>query len=674
MTIVDPPVTWARWVEESGYPTQYFFQMLLDLWQRTGGETDSVESSTIKLALLTLTQAVDLDAMEVKLALLTLTQAVDLDAMEVKSNFLTLTQAVDLDAIDDAITIDGGGGLTFVSTTQTNGTVTVGVNDTGYDVKFFGATSGAYMLWDESADDLKLVGAAGFTVAGDIDVDGTTNLDVVDIDGAVDMASTLAVAGVLTGASLDISGNIDVDGVTNLDVVDIDGAVDMASTLAVAGVLTGASLDISGDIDVDGTANLDVVDIDGAVDMATTALVTGVLTTTATQVATGGITSGSNILSDTDSTDSLGSTAVRWLKGWFDALTAGTLTIGSGSVTDSSGAISFGDENLTTTGIVTAAGTSVFTNLDISGNVDIDGAATFNAGVTSSSLSSTETGRFHMIQEAAGNQTYPVYSFQGDGNTGMMSDTADTLSLVTGGTTRLNIDANGGIISTAIAGGHAVFNEGSVDADFRVESDGNANMLFVDGGANKVVIGAATSSGSTLGIYGDASATHLSHFYSATAGDLNNPAIYITKTDSNTTASQAFVAFVTSGSASGEIVANGASQVAFGSWSDRRLKENIEDLPSQLGNITSLRPVEFDYKDGSGHQIGFIAQELQGVYPDAVSENSDTGMLKVAGWTKNEAIFVKAMQEQQELIKTLEARILELSDVVATLVADLGIT
>jgi hypothetical protein len=32
-------------------------------------------------------------------------------------------------------------------------------------------------------------------LTGDIDVDGTTNLDVVDIDGAVDMASTLAVAG-----------------------------------------------------------------------------------------------------------------------------------------------------------------------------------------------------------------------------------------------------------------------------------------------------------------------------------------------------------------------------------------------------------------------------------------------------------------------------------------------
>jgi len=48
---------------------------------------------------------------------------------------------------------------------------------------------------------------------------------------------------ILTDA--DISGNIDVDGVTNLDVVDIDGAVDMASTLKVdgnVGIFTSSGL------------------------------------------------------------------------------------------------------------------------------------------------------------------------------------------------------------------------------------------------------------------------------------------------------------------------------------------------------------------------------------------------------------------------------------------------
>jgi hypothetical protein len=178
----------------------------------------------------------------------------------------------------------------------------------------------------------------------------------------------------------------------------------------------------------DAFASLSVVDLKVQDDLTVTdaALVTGVLTTTATQVATGGITSGSDIISDTDSTDSLGSTGVRWLKGWFDTLTAGTLTVGSGSVTDSSGAISFGDENLTTTGIVTAAGTSVFTNLDISGDIDVDG------------------------------------------------------------TTNLDVvDIDGALTQD----GGAVFNEASADVDFRVESDNDANALFVQGSDGYVGIG-----------------------------------------------------------------------------------------------------------------------------------------------------------------------------------------
>jgi hypothetical protein len=53
-----------------------------------------------------------------------------------------------------------------------SGAVTVGVDDTGHDVKFFGATASSYMLWDESADDLILAGAAGLSVAGAVSLDG----------------------------------------------------------------------------------------------------------------------------------------------------------------------------------------------------------------------------------------------------------------------------------------------------------------------------------------------------------------------------------------------------------------------------------------------------------------------------------------------------------------------
>jgi len=52
----------------------------------------------------------------------------------------------------DAVDIDGN--------VQIDGTLTVGVNDTGKDVKFYGATDGSYLEWDESEDRLNLVGAS----------------------------------------------------------------------------------------------------------------------------------------------------------------------------------------------------------------------------------------------------------------------------------------------------------------------------------------------------------------------------------------------------------------------------------------------------------------------------------------------------------------------------------
>ena len=50
--------------------------------------------------------------------------------------------------------LDVSGTLTQTGIATFAGTVTVGVDGTGHDVKFFGDTSGKYMLWDESADGL----------------------------------------------------------------------------------------------------------------------------------------------------------------------------------------------------------------------------------------------------------------------------------------------------------------------------------------------------------------------------------------------------------------------------------------------------------------------------------------------------------------------------------------
>ena len=143
---------------------------------------------------------------------------------------------------------------------------------------------------------------------GSIDVNGTANLDVVDIDGAVNMATTALVTGVLTttaatvfnggfasnadstmgtdkkiqfrDAAIHISSSADgqLDLVADTEIQIAATTIDINGAINASGEIIAASLDISGAIDVDGTANLDVVDIDGAVDMASTLAVAGVAT------------------------------------------------------------------------------------------------------------------------------------------------------------------------------------------------------------------------------------------------------------------------------------------------------------------------------------------------------------------------------------------------------------
>ena len=86
-----------------------------------------------------------------------------------------------------------------------------------------------------SADE---VTTASVTAAGALmDSELTSIASVKDLNQGVATTDSPTFVNV-TATSLDISGNIDVDGTTNLDAVDIDGAVDMASTLQVDGAAT----------------------------------------------------------------------------------------------------------------------------------------------------------------------------------------------------------------------------------------------------------------------------------------------------------------------------------------------------------------------------------------------------------------------------------------------------
>ena len=157
-------------------------------------------------------------------------------------------------------------------------TLTVGVDDTGYDVKFFGATASAYMLWDESADDLILAGDARIVVPASGLVIGSTavsstaaELNLLDgldrgsiLYGNASSATTVLGQGsadqVLTSDGTDISWEDASGGATDLDGLSDckSGGTDFTSSLILGHQTTG-TLDAAVDNTAVGYAAMDAI-------------------------------------------------------------------------------------------------------------------------------------------------------------------------------------------------------------------------------------------------------------------------------------------------------------------------------------------------------------------------------------------------------------------------------
>jgi hypothetical protein len=90
--------------------------------------------------------------------------------------------------------------------------------------------------------------------------------------------------------------------------------------------------------------------------------------------------------------------------------------------------------------------------------------------------------------------------------------------------------------------------------------------------------------------------------------------------------------------------------------SDIRLKNNIKSIGSSLKKINNLNPVYFNFKNKTfypgGKQVGLIAQEVEKIFPEFVSSD-EKGFLSV-NYSKMSVILIKAIQEQNKIIKRLD--------------------
>ena len=98
------------------------------------------------------------------------------------------------------------------------------------------------------------------------------------------------------------------------------------------------------------------------------------------------------------------------------------------------------------------------------------------------------------------------------------------------------------------------------------------------------------------------------------------------------------------------------------STSDKNLKTNISNLENNSDNIMKLRPVEFNWNyeaDNKKKHVGFIAQEVEEIFPELVEENVYPNGEVYKGVNTNKLIpymidEIKLLEEKLEKLEKLE--------------------
>lgn len=121
--------------------------------------------------------------------------------------------------------------------------------------------------------------------------------------------------------------------------------------------------------------------------------------------------------------------------------------------------------------------------------------------------------------------------------------------------------------------------------------------------------------------------------------------------------------FFANGVKAGRVGIKTATTVELIDQSDRRLKDNITDMPEAKSRINQIQMHRFRMISSGDYEEGFIAQELKEVYPDAVdgTENSvdDEGNIEYMGVAKAVLVplLMKGLQEAYAEISALTARV-----------------
>ena len=246
----------------------------------------------------------------------------------------------------------------------------------------------------------------------------------------------------------------------------------------------------------------------------------------------------------------------------------------------------------------------------------------------------------------------------------------------------------------------AVINESGADYNFRVESTGLAFMFFVDAGNNAIGIGRqpssvlidaqTTSSGTVTALRlrnsGQVANSAVKQVFSLNRDgsdvDFEAAAITVAKQQNWTaTAStiDSYMAFntidnessvermrisntgvsmgIAAGSGNADMRYDTSNNTVLYDTSSQQFKTNIRDNTTYgLAAVNALQSRIFEYKDGGRTDVGLIAEEVVEVVPELVGLDDEGNPLTV-DYKRFVSVLVKAVQEQQSLIETLQAEV-----------------
>jgi hypothetical protein len=290
---------------------------------------------------------------------------------------------------------------------------------------------------------------------------------------------------------------------------------------------------------------------------------------------------------------------------------------GTVSISNTSGGITITGTGGTVTNV---SGTGSVNGISLSGSVSTSGSLTLGGTLSNVSLSSQVTGTLPIANGGTGSTTQNFV------------DLSNNQSTIAGNKTFTGVTTLAGQAFT-----YGLYTGGTTTANSMFFSSSSINFWDNDTGNQ-----------------------YNSLFYTAAGTALIDQAYTLAfKTPGSPSATSAYQFF-------GDGTANKTGGGSWGSVSDSRLKDNVTPLTGALAKITALNPVSYTWKVAKTNDptVGFIAQEVQAVIPNAVTSHKPTteeeqfveDRTLTIGWQNDmTAYLVGAIKELKAEIDALKA-------------------